>query len=96
MFEVTLVIPHQLIGLSNMPEVQSLQRPDGKKVIRFASTPKMSTYLLCFVVGDFDLVADQTKNGVMVRVFTPPGRASVSPTKHTLLPYCIITRHPTD
>ena len=34
----------------------------------------MSTYLLAFVVGEFDFVAAQTAHGVMVRAYTPQGK----------------------
>ena len=34
----------------------------------------MSTYLLCFVVGEFDHVSAVSKNGVLIRAFTPPGK----------------------
>jgi len=75
-FEVTLVIPRALTAFSNMPEVESSEQSGtGKRVLRYAPTPKMSTYLLAFVVGEFDFVQDMTKHGVMVRVYTPPGKA---------------------
>ena len=41
----------------------------------FAKTPIMSTYLIAFVVGEFDYVEDQTDDGVQVRVYTPLGKA---------------------
>ena len=31
-------------------------------------------YLLCFVVGEFDHVSALSKNGVLIRAFTPPGK----------------------
>lgn len=35
----------------------------------------MSTYLLAYVVGEFDYVEDKTSNGVVVRVYTPLGKS---------------------
>ena len=34
----------------------------------------MSTYLLAFIVGEFDFVEGQSKDGVLVRVYTPLGK----------------------
>jgi puromycin-sensitive aminopeptidase len=34
----------------------------------------MSTYLVAFVVGDFDYVEDKSSDGVLVRVYTPVGK----------------------
>ena len=47
---------------------------DGTKTVSFMPSPRMSTYLLAFVVGEFDFVSALTKNGVTIRVFCPPGK----------------------
>ena len=41
----------------------------------FACTPVMSTYLLAFIVGEYDYVEETDANGVLVRVYTPVGKA---------------------
>ena len=78
-FSVTLVISSHLTALSNMPELSCTHLPSTggqmlKKVV-FDTSPKMSTYLLAWAVGEFDFVQGTTKGGVMLRVFSPPGRA---------------------
>lgn len=35
----------------------------------------MSTYLLAFVVGEYDYVEDKDQDGVLVRVYTPKGKS---------------------
>ena len=62
-----------MMALSNMPETR-VETHGSKKTVTFGETPRMSTYLLAFVVGEFDLVSQITKNGVVVRCFTPPGK----------------------
>jgi aminopeptidase N len=45
-------------------------------LISFQVTPKMSTYLVAWVVGEFDYVEGKTKHGVPMRVYTPLGQAA--------------------
>lgn len=77
-FGVTIVVDPSLTALSNMPEKESkLVKTNGKvlKEIEFMDSPKMSTYLLAFVVGEFDYVQAKTEHGVLIRVYAPPGRS---------------------
>jgi aminopeptidase N len=74
-FGLTLIVPSELTALSNMPEVSTRHVAGGKKKVVFDASPKMSTYLLAWAVGQFDYVQGKTKHGVTIRVFSPPGRA---------------------
>ena len=38
-------------------------------------SPIMSTYLLAFVVGEYDYVEDKDSDGVLIRVYTPVGKS---------------------
>ena len=73
-FEVTLTAPQDRTVISNMPPSGTETGEDGRKTVRFAETPVMSTYLLAFVVGEFDFVETRTREGVAVRVYTPAGK----------------------
>jgi len=75
-FEVTILAPTGRTAISNMPVVSESKAGD-RKAFAFAPTPKMSTYLLYFAVGEFEAIEGKTKNGVPVRVLTPPGRSSL-------------------
>eukprot|EP00549_Striatella_unipunctata_P025517 CAMPEP_0118704208 /NCGR_PEP_ID=MMETSP0800-20121206/19082_1 /TAXON_ID=210618 ORGANISM="Striatella unipunctata, Strain CCMP2910" /NCGR_SAMPLE_ID=MMETSP0800 /ASSEMBLY_ACC=CAM_ASM_000638 /LENGTH=712 /DNA_ID=CAMNT_0006606021 /DNA_START=29 /DNA_END=2164 /DNA_ORIENTATION=+ len=65
-----------------MPEKSSelVLNKETKKITKrvvFMDSPAMSTYLLAFCVGEFDFVQGQTKKeGVLVRVLAPPGKAA--------------------
>lgn len=43
--------------------------------VKFATTPIMSTYLVAFVIGEYDFVESQSSDDVTVRVYTPVGKA---------------------
>ncbi|MFB3060024.1 MAG: M1 family metallopeptidase, partial [Candidatus Binatia bacterium] len=73
-FEVTLEVPTDRVAISNMPIVGTKTGQGGLKAIRFAESPIMSTYLLAFIVGEFDFVEEKTREGVLVRVYTPLGK----------------------
>uniref|UniRef100_A0A8D0HNN1 Aminopeptidase n=1 Tax=Sphenodon punctatus TaxID=8508 RepID=A0A8D0HNN1_SPHPU len=67
-FSVTLIHPSSHKALSNMPE-----QSDGEmwNVTEFEKTPKMSTYLLAFIVSEFTSV-DNTSDNVLIRIFGRP------------------------
>lgn len=75
-FDVTLVVPKNRVALSNMPVKSENDLPEDStwKVVTYERTPIMSTYLLAFVVGEYDYVEDKDSDGVLVRVYTPVGK----------------------
>lgn len=81
-FQCSLRIPAHMIALSNMPELASPEVEEaadatlGTKCVRFERTPRMSSYLLAFVVSEMDCLSAHSASGVLCRVFTPPGKAA--------------------
>jgi puromycin-sensitive aminopeptidase len=68
-FEVSLILPQQLTAISNTLPVDIAEHQGGYKIVRFAPTPKMSTYLLAMIVGDFEFVEKKTSpNPSLVRL----------------------------
>jgi aminopeptidase N len=55
-FDLTVTVPADLMAIGNMPIASSQALPGNLKRVRFATTPKMSTYLLFFGLGDFERV----------------------------------------
>jgi len=67
-FDLEATVPGGEMAVSNMPIAKKTDLPDGRSVIKFAQTPKMSTYLLFFALGDFDRAtasAEGTELGVI-------------------------------
>ena len=73
-YKVTLVIPDGLTAISNMPVESEASAGNGKKIVTFAESPKMSTYLLAFLVGDMASVEARASDGTLVRVWTTQGK----------------------
>lgn len=74
-FDIALTVPADRVALSNMAIVHEEPVGEHQRLVRFARTPVMSTYLVAFVVGEFDFVEDTSSDGVTVRVYTPVGKA---------------------
>uniref|UniRef100_A0A914XGU4 Aminopeptidase n=1 Tax=Plectus sambesii TaxID=2011161 RepID=A0A914XGU4_9BILA len=72
-YDITLCVDEKLTALSNM-NVLSETHENGLKVVKFATTPVMSTYIVAWVVGEFEYVETKTKMGVEIRVHSLPGK----------------------
>jgi len=73
-FYVSLIVPKGKTAISNTLPVSVAEHNANYEIVKFSPTPKMSTYLLAFIVGDFEHLESKTKNGIQVRVFTTPGK----------------------
>jgi len=73
-FEVSLIVADKHTVISNTLPVTTVEHGAGYKVVSFAPSPRMSTYLLAFIVGEFEFLEGRTKEGVQVRVFTTLGK----------------------
>ncbi|MBI2627649.1 M1 family metallopeptidase [Candidatus Nomurabacteria bacterium] len=73
-FNVSLIVPKGKTAISNTLPISIAEHETGYQIVKFSPTPKMSTYLLAFIVGDFEYLESKTKNNVLVRIFTTPGK----------------------
>jgi len=73
-FDIEYIIDEGLVAISNTAILEEKKLENNKKLVRFKQTPKMSTYLLYFGVGEFEILQDNF-DGHLVRVFTTPGKA---------------------
>lgn len=73
-FDVSLMLPKKMTVVSNTVETEVIEHQGEYKTVTFAPTPKMSTYLLAFIVGDLEYTEGKTKDKVVVRIFTTPGK----------------------
>lgn len=80
-FTIKLEIPDSLQALSNMPCKSEIHNIETKtKTFEFDTSPKMSTYLVAWAIGEFEYVETQTVreyNGAKlpIRVYTVPGQS---------------------
>lgn len=76
-FSLTLTTEAGVEVLSNMP-AQAAVSHDDRTVTTFEPTPRMSTYLLAFVVGDLHKQSARTKSGVEVNVWATRAQPAAS------------------
>ncbi|HEX2668966.1 MAG TPA: M1 family metallopeptidase [Gammaproteobacteria bacterium] len=73
-FTLTAVVPAAEMALSNTPAVKTTPLAGGLARVEFAPTPKMSSYLLFFGLGDFERISKKV-DGVDVGVVVKRGDA---------------------
>lgn len=74
-FDITLIVPDGDTAISNMNIVGDTSGPGaGRHTVRFAQTPRMSSYLVAFLVGDFECLSGAS-DGTPLRVCATPGHA---------------------
>ncbi len=75
-FDLSAIVPGAQMAVSNMPIAREELLDGGRKRVTFATSPKMSSYLLFFATGDFERIAKKASNGTEVGVVVPVGKAS--------------------
>ena len=74
-FTLDATVPTAQMAVSNMPVAARTDVGNGRTRVTFERTPKMSTYLLFFALGDFDRLAT-TVDGTELGVVTQAGLSS--------------------
>jgi aminopeptidase N len=73
-FDVSLIVDKGDTAISNTNIVSDTPGPVvGEHTIRFATTPKMSTYLVAFLVGDFQCTSGSS-DGIPIRACATPDK----------------------
>ncbi len=75
-FDLTVEVPVDQMAVSNMPIASSKDVAGGMKQVVFQTSPKMSTYLLFFGLGDFERATTMGPNGTEIGVIAQKGKVS--------------------
>ena len=76
-FDVSLTVDKADTVISNTNLVSDARARDGRHTLTFAPTPKMSTYLLAFLVGDFACTEGKSE-GIPIRVCSTPDKVKLT------------------
>jgi aminopeptidase N/puromycin-sensitive aminopeptidase len=77
-FDVTVVAPKGDMVISNSPVQSDIPGPEaGEHTVKFYPTPRMSTYLVAFLVGDFKCASGQADD-VPIRVCSTPDKVNLT------------------
>ncbi|MBS0184591.1 MAG: M1 family metallopeptidase [Nitrospira sp.] len=82
-FATTLVIDPHLTAISNT-SVTSESAEGSKKLVRYADSIKMSTYLVAFVVGRMEATEPVWVGKTPLRLWTVPGKQPLTPFGHEI------------
>ncbi len=71
-FDVTAIVEKNLKAISNtLPKSEKIE--NGKKVVKFKTSPKMSSYLFYLGIGNFEFAETKYRN-ILIRVAATPGK----------------------
>ena len=77
-FDISLIVDKGDTAISNGPIVSDTPGPgDDKHTLKFLTTPKMSTYLVAFLVGDFQCSSGE-QDGVAIRTCSTPDKVALT------------------
>ncbi|MFH0852841.1 MAG: M1 family metallopeptidase, partial [bacterium] len=72
-FKIYVFAPTGTMAISNtLPE--KVKKETRGSWYHFAPTPKMSSYLVAFVVGEFEYMEEETEEGVVMKIYSTPGK----------------------
>jgi puromycin-sensitive aminopeptidase len=75
-FQITLTVDDGLTAISNTRVIREVSLPgSGKKEVIFADSIKMSSYLVAFIVGEFEATEPVMVGQTPLRVWAVPGKA---------------------
>ena len=77
-FDVSLTIDKSDNVISNTNMISDKPEGGAKHTVSFATTPKMSTYLVAFLVGDF-VCTKGSSDGVPIRACSTPDKVELTP-----------------
>ena len=77
-FDVSLTVDKGDTAISNTNVISDTPVADAKHTLHFATTPKMSTYLVAFLVGDF-VCTSGSSDGVPIRACATPDKLALTP-----------------
>ena len=76
-WQISLRVPASMMAFSNTAEVSSTPQPDGMKLVRFAETRPLPSYLVAFATGPFEVVdaGHSARRKAPLRIIVPRGHA---------------------
>ncbi|MBS1998231.1 MAG: M1 family metallopeptidase [Cyanobacteria bacterium SZAS LIN-2] len=79
-FKLTMEVAPELTAISNTKvESQTVDAKTGKKVFNFGRTMKMATYIVAFVVGQFEETKAVDVDGIPFKIYAPIGKLALTP-----------------
>ena len=76
-FDITVVADKGLTVVSNGKVISDIPSPGEKHTVQFATSPRMSSYLVAIVVGNFEYV-EGSADGIPIRVYASTGKKELA------------------